>query len=1065
MRPEQMTQIVGGHPYQLEKLLAEGSDTLTWSGRDADSGAEVIVKILQLGLLADWKQLELFQREARILKHLRHPRIPALLDDFSSETPGGLSYCLVTPRVQGQTLAQRLKGQWLPSEADCIELAGQILEILVYLHGFNPPVVHRDLKPSNLLLDDAGRIHLIDFGAVQELLCVEGSEGSTTVGTMGYMAPEQFRGKAEPASDLYALGATVVHLLSGRNPDDLPRRGGRIQYRGFTNCSLPFLEWLDFLLFPELKDRFSSAEAALDQLDRLSGRSSQGKRELLRPEAMPIVTAPKPAKPVEPVRGQPAGSLLGGCLEGRYRIASVLGQGSRATVYLGESLADGQSVVVKELSLKQMSHWKELELFQREAETLRELDHPCIPRFLDCFEIQDELSYKLYLVAAEIPGQTLLQRLVDGWRPGALEVWSLVRQLLEILVYLQNRPQAVLHRDIKPSNLLLDSSGRLCLIDFGAVQNRFRPTGGGGSTVIGTVGYMAPEQFRGKASLNTDLYGVGATVIHLLSGRNPAELPISEADGLRIDFEPYLHCPTAMLQWLARMVDPDPAARYASAEEALQALRRHLASPEAPPESKPLRGRSREMLPKVLPGTPVLAICQQLLGQSPLLPDPDQAVIKIPVSRKLASQGRDLALVRESLLFGSFTAAALWAGRIIPALDLVNFIIASLLIAMGLFALALARAAWIPWLDRKLLPQTLAAGNLELELGANLLVLRQYCANSKPRPPAVEPVANPIDNPPPDLEPYFSGHINSGWEQYCVRGKRVYQQKSFDWSQIQVLTLEPASSAFHLLEPIYRLSIQQPDSGIEISFALAPELAPRLEACLREVQKTLRTRQHPAPVKRPFQSLKIGFPLLPAAALTTMIYLVQGISLLQAGSGPAKNEETLRRQQANQAAEEMAERNLPPNDMARTESTSPQPTSWQNKEQTGTQAEIEQPWQSQTQPASLPPYHPAPVQPAYRSPAYPNSTNTSTSRYPAATQPLYPNNYNRIPNQPNQNPNPGTGSFGNPGYTPPNTTTNTYRAPTYTNPTYTNPTYTNPGNYSGNVSRYQPPTTSWNSGH
>jgi hypothetical protein len=108
-------------------------------------------------------------------------------------------------------------------EADVLRLLRDADVVLTYLHGRSPAVIHRDLKPSNVIQRPDGSFAFVDFGAVRDHLRVEG--GSTVVGTFGYMAPEQFQGRAGPASDVYAVGATAIAMLTGIEPEKLPHRG------------------------------------------------------------------------------------------------------------------------------------------------------------------------------------------------------------------------------------------------------------------------------------------------------------------------------------------------------------------------------------------------------------------------------------------------------------------------------------------------------------------------------------------------------------------------------------------------------------------------------------------------------------------------------------------------------------------------------------------------------------------------------------------------------------------------------------------------------------------------
>ncbi|MEZ0371658.1 MAG: serine/threonine protein kinase, partial [Candidatus Sericytochromatia bacterium] len=168
--------------------------------------------------------------------------------------------------MPGTSLQTLLEQGWRPSVDEIRDIARQALELLVYLHGLDPPVLHRDIKPANLLRDAQGRISLVDFGAARHGLLR--SSSVTVAGTFGYLAPEQFCGHALPASDLYALGTTLIHLLSCRHPAELPREGLQLRFRDYVQADLDLLDWLELLVDAEPEMRPSSAAQALELLDR-----------------------------------------------------------------------------------------------------------------------------------------------------------------------------------------------------------------------------------------------------------------------------------------------------------------------------------------------------------------------------------------------------------------------------------------------------------------------------------------------------------------------------------------------------------------------------------------------------------------------------------------------------------------------------------------------------------------------------------------------------------------------------------------------------------------------------
>jgi serine/threonine protein kinase len=212
-----------------------------------------------------WDNLRLFEREAQVLKQLNHPRIPKYRDYFSVDDQM-LWFGLVQEYIPAISLKELLTQGKIFSETEAREIAYDVLDILVYLHQLNPPVLHRDIKPSNLLMGKDFHIYLIDFGAVQDRAAAEGAT-FTVVGTYGYAPLEQFGGRATFASDLYALGATLIHLLTGIAPADLPQKDSRLQFDHLVQLNPGFVRWLGQMTEPNLEKRFRNAEEALDVLD------------------------------------------------------------------------------------------------------------------------------------------------------------------------------------------------------------------------------------------------------------------------------------------------------------------------------------------------------------------------------------------------------------------------------------------------------------------------------------------------------------------------------------------------------------------------------------------------------------------------------------------------------------------------------------------------------------------------------------------------------------------------------------------------------------------------------
>ncbi len=246
--------------YTVRKLIGRGAQGECWLISEGEN-----IWLAKLYRLAgdEWEKYEIVEREAEILKQLEHPSIPQFRDMFL--LPEENSICLVRQWVPGENLEQYIEHRRL-SEKETRELALKLLEVLKYIHGLSPAVIHRDIKPSNVIVKPDGQVSLIDFGSVRDAIYAE--EGVSIVGTYGYTPPEQFLGHPTPASDLYALGATLIFLLSRRHPSSLPIERNRLQFEPYINVQPRFLRILQKLLAPEVESRFQRAEEVIEALKR-----------------------------------------------------------------------------------------------------------------------------------------------------------------------------------------------------------------------------------------------------------------------------------------------------------------------------------------------------------------------------------------------------------------------------------------------------------------------------------------------------------------------------------------------------------------------------------------------------------------------------------------------------------------------------------------------------------------------------------------------------------------------------------------------------------------------------
>lgn len=264
--------------YEIQRQLKDRFGQETLLALDLQTHDFVVVKLLTFSSELKWETFKLFEREARTLKELTHPAIPRYLDYFDVETTSGKGFALVQSYIDASSLEEQVKAGRIFSETELKHIAKAILEVLIYLHNCYPPIIHRDLKPGNILLtnrsgNSVGQVYLVDFGSVQ----AAASEGGTrtVVGTYGYMPPEQFGERAVPASDLYALGTTLIYLASGQHPADLPQRNLRIYFENYVSLSPNFIDWLQWMTEPALEQRLESASHAMLALEHETLRKKQ----------------------------------------------------------------------------------------------------------------------------------------------------------------------------------------------------------------------------------------------------------------------------------------------------------------------------------------------------------------------------------------------------------------------------------------------------------------------------------------------------------------------------------------------------------------------------------------------------------------------------------------------------------------------------------------------------------------------------------------------------------------------------------------------------------------------
>ena len=248
--------------YQIIRELGRNREggRISYLAEEIDTQQQVVIKQFRFAQdNASWQGYKTYEREIEILRSLNHPRIPNYLDSFATDD----GFCMVQEYKNAPSLAN--KTSFTPAQIQQITIS--VLEILVYLQQRIPPIIHRDIKPENILVDEANRAYLIDFGLArvnnQDL-----AMSSVVAGTPGFMPPEElFNRPLTTASDLYSVGATAIALITNTPTSklsDLIDDNYQFQLAYLlTGINPDFIDWLNKTISPNPKHRFPNAKEAL----------------------------------------------------------------------------------------------------------------------------------------------------------------------------------------------------------------------------------------------------------------------------------------------------------------------------------------------------------------------------------------------------------------------------------------------------------------------------------------------------------------------------------------------------------------------------------------------------------------------------------------------------------------------------------------------------------------------------------------------------------------------------------------------------------------------------------
>lgn len=257
---------------------------------------------------------------------------------------------------------------------------------------------------------------------------------------------------------------------------------------------------------------------------------------------------------------------IGSLVDGKYKILNKVGQGGMSVVYLAMNEKANKQWAVKEVRKDGV---KDFEVVKQglvaETDILKKLSHPNLPSIIDVIDTDDSFI----IIMDYIQGNSLNKALQEFGAQPQEHVIEWAKQLCDVLGYLHSRTPAIIYRDMKPANIMLKPDGNVTLIDFGTARE-FKEKNLADTTCLGTVGYAAPEQFggMGQTDARTDIYCLGATLYHLVTGMNPCEPPY-EIKPIR-EINPMLS--SGLERIILKCTQRDPNDRYQSAAELMYAL-------------------------------------------------------------------------------------------------------------------------------------------------------------------------------------------------------------------------------------------------------------------------------------------------------------------------------------------------------------------------------------------------------------------------------------------------------------------------------------------------------------
>jgi serine/threonine protein kinase/tetratricopeptide (TPR) repeat protein/TolB-like protein len=564
-----------GERYEILKSLGEGGMGAVYKARDHELDRMVALKVIRPELAGHPDILRRFKQELILARQVTHKNVVRI---FDLGTADGRKF-ITMDFIEGRDLKSILNERGKISAIEAVPIVQQICRGLEAAHAEG--VVHRDLKPQNIMVDDAGRVWLMDFGLARSMELSGLTRTGVLMGTPDYMSPEQARAeKVDARSDLFSLGIIFFEMLTGRLPFQadtlMAKLLQRVQQRAVAVTEIdPAIPpevsaVVSKCLEPDITKRYQTIREVLDDLSG-GARSISSSSSASSSASGSSTRAPSESSPISLVELGP-GSQFGP----RYRIEAVIGEGGMGKVYKAYDSDLDRTVALKLVRPELAKDGNSLQRFKQELLLASRISHRNILRIHDLGDV-DGVKF---ISMAFVQGMDLHDLIAKQGRLPTERAVNIAKQLAGALE--AAHAEGVVHRDLKPRNVLIDVDDHIYISDFGLAKSLDADKTGMTRVgeVLGTPRYMSPEQAESKAADNrSDIYSLGIILYEMLTG----EVPFTGESSLQVMFQHVQQQPKdprllnpEMPEYLATIIlkclEKDPALRYQSAKDLLQDL-------------------------------------------------------------------------------------------------------------------------------------------------------------------------------------------------------------------------------------------------------------------------------------------------------------------------------------------------------------------------------------------------------------------------------------------------------------------------------------------------------------